>query len=226
MDSQVQPPIYGLVFDMDGLIFNSERVVMRSWDWAGDVLGYERFGEHIYNTIGFNVKRREDYFREKVSPDFPMDRFTALTREKYHKIVEEEGLEKKPGVEELLKYAAGEGYRIALATSSRREHASELMYEQGLLKYFDGAVYGDMVTAGKPSPEIYIKACRKIKVAPCNALALEDAPAGIRSAVAAGLRAIMIPDLVEPDDSIRSMVWHRFDTLFDVLSLLKEEGKC
>lgn len=222
MSSQFQPPIYGLVFDMDGLIFNSERVVQRSWEWAGEVLGYGHFGEHIYNTIGFNVKRREEYFRKNVCRDFPMDRFSDLTREKYHQIVEEEGLAKKTGVEELLRYAAGEGYHIALATSSRRAHASELMEEQGLLKYFDGAVYGDMVASGKPNPEIYIKACLEIGVAPANALALEDAPAGIRSAVSAGMRAIMIPDLVEPDEEILKMVWHRYDTLLDVLQLLKE----
>lgn len=222
LSSQFQPPIYGLVFDMDGLIFNSERVVQRSWEWVGKELGYEHFGEHIYNTIGFNVKRREEYFRKNVCPDFPMDKFSVMTRERYHQIVEEEGLAKKTGVEELLKYAADEGYRIALATSSRRAHASELMEEHGLLKYFDGAVYGDMVTSGKPSPEIYMKACLEIGVSPANALALEDAPAGIRSAVAAGMRAIMIPDLVEPDEKILKMVWHRYDTLLDVLQLLKE----
>lgn len=100
------------------------------------------------------------------------------------------------------------------------------MKEQGLLDYFDGAVYGDMVTAGKPNPEIYQKACSEIGVAPKHALALEDAPSGIRSASAAGMRSIIIPDLVEPDEEILGMVWHRFDTLFDVLRLLKEGEVC
>lgn len=222
MSSQFQPPVYGLVFDMDGLIFNSERVVQRSWEWAGAVLGYERFGEHIYNTIGFNVKRREEYFRKNVDPDFPMEDFTVLTRREYQKIISGEGLEIKPGVVELLEYAAAKEYRIALATSSRREHASTLLKEHGLWKYFHGAVFGDMVTSSKPSPEVYQKACLAIGVAPANAVALEDAPSGIRSAVSAGMRAIMIPDLVEPDEQIIKMVWHRFDTLFDVLKLLNE----
>ena len=226
MRNQFQPPIYGLVFDMDGLIFNSERVVQRSWDHAGKILGYEHFGEHIYHTIGFNVTRREAYFKENVSPDFPMDRFNELTRERYHQIIREEGLEKKPGVEELLKFAKENGYRIALATSSRRQHAEALMKEQGLLPYFDGAVYGDMVTAGKPNPEIYQRACQEIGTDPEHALALEDAPSGIRSACAAGMRSVIIPDLVEPDEEILGMVWHRFYTLFDVLRLLKEGDIC
>lgn len=226
LSNQFQPPIYGLVFDMDGLIFNSERVVQRSWNYAGEVLGYERFGEHIYHTIGFNVKRREAYFRKHVCADFPMERFSVLTREKYHQIVDEEGLEIKPGAEELLRFAKEQGYKTALATSSRRLHASVLMEEHGLLKYFDGAVYGDMVSAGKPSPEIYQKACAVIEVAPEHALALEDAPSGIRSAAAAGMRAVIIPDLVEPDEEILSMAWHRYDSLLDVLSLLKEGETC
>lgn len=221
MDIQFEPAIYGLVFDMDGLIFNSERVVQRSWDWAGEVLGYEKFGDHIYNTIGFNVKRREEYFRQNVCADFPMEKFTLLTRKRYHEIVDTEGLEKKPGVEELLEYASAQGYKIALATSSRKAHASEMMEQQGLMQYFDGAVYGDMVTAGKPSPEIYIKACREIGILPENGLALEDAPAGIKSATAAGMRGIIIPDLVQPNEEIMGMVWHRYDTLFEVLDLLK-----
>lgn len=226
LSNQFQPPIYGLVFDMDGLIFNSERVVQRSWDYAGKVLGYEHFGEHIYHTIGFNVTRREAYFRENVCPDFPMEEFNQLTRKRYHQIVEEEGLEKKPGVEALLQYAKESGYRVALATSSRRAHASELMKDQGLLQYFDGAVYGDMVSAGKPNPEIYQKACQEIGTAPENALALEDAPSGIRAADAAGMRSIIVPDLVEPNEEILRMVWHRYDTLFDVLRLLKEGEVC
>ncbi len=222
MKSCFQPPIYGLVFDMDGLIFNTERVVQRSWEWAGETLGYKHFGEHIYHTIGFNVNRREVYFRQSVHPDFPMTDFNVLTRKKFRDILDTEGIEKKPGIEELLEYASAEGYKIALATSSSREHASILMEEQGLLKYFDGAVFGDMVKMGKPDPEIYLEACRTIHTLPEHALALEDAPSGIRAAAAAGMRAIVIPDLVEPDEEILKLAWHRFDTLFDVLQMLRE----
>ena len=221
MRSQIYPPVSGLVFDMDGLLFDSERVVQRSWEWAGQKLGYEHFGSHIYHTIGFNVKRREMYFKENVSPSFPMEKFTDMTRKRYHDIIESEGLEKKPGAEEILKYASAQGYRIALATSSRREHASDMLKRQGLMEFFQGAVYGDMVSEGKPSPEIYRRACLEIQVEPRYALALEDSPAGIRSACSAGMRAIIIPDLVEPDAEILGLAWRRYDSLWDVLELLK-----
>ncbi|MGC4018420.1 MAG: HAD family phosphatase [Muricomes sp.] len=207
---------------MDGLIFNSERVVQRSWEWAGEILGFPRMGERIYHTLGFNARTREVFFKETVSPEFPMSEFNALTHKRYREIVEQEGLEKKPGVEELLAYAVEEGCKVALATSTSRIHAEKLMEEQGLLKYFDGAVFGDMVTEGKPHPEIYQKACMKIQVPPAHALALEDSPTGIRAAAAAGMRAIVVPDLVEPSEDILELAWRRCGTLFDVLKLLKE----
>lgn len=222
MNRNFQPQVLGLVFDMDGLIFDSERVVRRSWEWAGKELGFECLGEHIYNTIGFNLKTREEYFKNNVAPDFPMEEFTALTRKRYRQIINVEGLAKKPGVRELLEYASTEGCRIGLATSSRRDNAIAALKEQGLWDYFDGAVFGDMVAKGKPNPEIYLKACQEIGVLPENALALEDAPSGIRSATSAGMRAIIIPDLVEPSEDILNMAWRRYDTLFDVLRLLKE----
>ena len=91
-DSQMsEQPIKGLVFDMDGLLFDSERVVQKSWNEVGRQMGFgERFGDHIYHTIGFNVVRREQYFKEHVSPDFPMEEFTENTRRIYHRIMEED----------------------------------------------------------------------------------------------------------------------------------------
>ena len=206
------------------LLFDSERVVQKSWNEVGRQMGFgERFGDHIYHTIGFNVVRREQYFKEHVSPDFPMEEFTENTRRIYHRIMEEDGVDRKPGAEELLKYAKEHGYRLALATSSRELHAQLLLKKYGLFDYFDGAVYGNMVSAGKPDPEIYLKACASIQVLPEFAIALEDAPSGIRSAAAAGMRPVMIPDLVEPDEAVLELVWRRFDTLYDVIDLLESD---
>lgn len=151
-----------------------------------------------------------------------MEEFTENTRRIYHKIMEDEGVDRKPGAEALLQYAKKHGYKVALATSSRELHAQFLLKKYGLFDYFDGAVYGNMVSAGKPDPEIYLKACDSIGVAPEFAIALEDAPSGIRAAAAAGMRPVMIPDLVEPDESILKLVWRRFDTLYEVIDLLAE----
>lgn len=218
-----QKKITALIFDMDGLIFDSERVVQRSWNRAGEVLGIPKMGEHIYHTIGFNVVRREQYFRTAIREDFPMDRFNELTRAFFKEIVASEGLAMKPGVKELLAYAKENGYKLAVASSSRREHAVNLLTEAGVYSYFDGSVFGDMVKNAKPDPEIYRTACEVIQVVPEETVALEDAPAGVKSASGAGLRAIMIPDLVQPDEETMKDVWKKYNTLLDVLELLKEQ---
>lgn len=215
-------PLKGLVFDMDGLLLDSERLVRRSWDYVGEMLGYENFGDHIFHTVGFNLKRRTEYFRKNVSPDFPMDFFAAETRKRYHMIAEKEGVGVKPGAEELLGWAKEHGLRIGLATSSRKEHAELSLERAGLYHYFDGAVFGDTVTEGKPAPEIYLKACRAIGVKPEEAAALEDAPSGVLSAAAAGMRVIVIPDLVEPPEEINDLIWKKCSVLNEVIPILEK----
>lgn len=210
-----------VVFDMDGLIFDSEQVVKRSWNIAGEALGYGRVGEHIYHTLGFNVKRREQYFKSVYGEDFKMAEFGVLSGKAFRQIVAEEGLGVKPGVRELLQYLEDHGIKTAVATSSRRGYSMEILKDAGLWEYFDGAVFGDMVENAKPDPEIYQKACEKIGAAPEKSMALEDSPAGIRSAHAAGMMPVMVPDLVEPDAEIQKLYMKKFSTLHEVLELLR-----
>lgn len=214
--------VKGLVFDMDGLLLDSEKIVKRAWDCTGGLLGYKNFGNHIFRTVGFNLKRRTEYFRKNVDPDFPMDFFADTARKKYHEIVGEEGIEVKPGARELLEWAGGRGYRLGLATSSRKAHAQESLKRVGLFDYFDGMQFGDTVKEGKPDPEIYLKACMEIGIRPNEAAALEDAPSGICSAAAAGMYVIAVPDLVEPPEEVEQYIWKRADSLLEVISLLQK----
>lgn len=224
LTEKIPASLRGLVFDMDGLLLDSEKVVKRSWDYAGCLLGYENFGDHIYNTVGFNLKRRTEYFKMNVSEDFPMDEFSDLTRKRYHEIAKAEGIAVKPGAKELMAWAKEKGYRLGLATSSRKVHAKQSLEKAGLYHYFDGCVFGDMVKEGKPAPEIYLRACRAIGVEPAYAAALEDAPSGVLSARAAGMRVIVVPDLVEPPAEVLSLVWHRVDSLEEVIPILERQG--
>lgn len=214
-----------LIFDMDGLIFDSERVVQRSWNEAGTELGYGRVGEQIYHTLGFNVKQREVYFKRIYGEDFQMEEFNNLTRKIFYEIAESEGIAMKKGVRELMKFAKESGIQIGLATSSRREYSVRLLTEAGIWKYFDGCVFGDMVTKAKPDPEIYLKACEAVGVCPAKSMALEDAPAGIRASHAAGMIPVMVPDLVEPTEEIRKLCYRRVDSLIDVILLVEELEK-
>ena len=214
--------VQAVVFDMDGLIFDSEKVVQRSWTQASEELGLPDVGTHIYYTLGFNINRRLEYFYRTFGQDFPAEEFSALTRDKFREIEEKEGIDTKPGVEELLIYLKSQGVRIALATSSRREHAEYMLDRAGLLNYFDGSVFGDMVKNAKPDPEIYVKACEALSVSPLASIALEDSPAGIEAAYSAGMWPVMVPDLVQPSAEIRQKCGKVFDSLEGVLEWVRE----
>ena len=217
--------IEAIVFDMDGLLFDSERIVQRSWEEAGNQLGLEHMGETIYHTLGMNLAERNHYFRNTIAKDFPCEEFAKQARIWFYKIVNEEGLPMKNGARELLEYGKANGYRMAIATSSRREYALKNLKAAKIYDFFDAGVFGDMVQHAKPDPEIYLKACDSIGAAPANCIALEDAPAGIRAAYAAGMKPIMIPDLVAPTPEIEALLYETCDTLLGVIGILEKLKK-
>lgn len=210
-----------LIFDMDGLLFDSERIVQRSWEEAGNELGIPHMGDQIYHTLGMNRAGRYAYFARTIREDFPFEEFGRLASVSFYRIVEREGLPMKPGAGELLEYAKQQGYKMAVATSSSRAYAQKNLEDAGIESYFDGAVYGDMVQHAKPDPEIYLRAAECIGVTPKSCIALEDAPGGIRSAHAAGMLPVMIPDLVEPTEEILSLVYRKFHSLREVIPFLE-----
>lgn len=217
--------IEAIVFDMDGLLFDSERIVQRSWEEAGNQLGLEHMGETIYHTLGMNLAGRNHYFRNTIAKDFPCEEFAKQARIWFYKIVNEEGLPMKNGARELLEYGKANGYRMAIATSSRREYALKNLKAAKIYDFFDAGVFGDMVQHAKPNPEIYLKACDSIGAAPANCIALEDAPAGIRAAYAAGMKPIMIPDLVAPTPEIEALLYETCDTLLGVIGIMEKLKK-
>ena len=203
------------VFDMDGLIFDSERIVQRSWNVSGQKLGLGNVGEHIYFTLGLNRASRKKYYEENIREDFPFDEFSALTRKTFFEIVETEGLPMKTGVKEILAFGKENGIKLALATSSSRDYAMKCLRNAGIDTYFDGIVCGDMVSHSKPDPEIYLRACELVGVNPEDAVAFEDAPAGVCSAYHAGMKVVMVPDLVQPKEDMLHMIWEKWETLAD-----------
>ena len=205
------------VFDMDGLIFDSERIVQRSWNISGQKLGLGNVGEHIYYTLGLNRASRKKYYEENIREDFPFDEFSVLTRKTFFEIVDTEGLPIKEGVKDILKFGKDNGIKIALATSSSRDYAMKCLRDAGIDTYFDGIVCGDMVSHSKPDPEIYLRACELVNVDSKDAVAFEDAPAGVESAYRAGMKVVMVPDLVQPTEKVESMLWKKWETLADYM---------
>lgn len=217
--------IRALLFDLDGLLFNSERVVQRSWNQAGQEMGYGKIGEHIYHTMGMNYEKRKEYFSKVFGQDFPHDKFRARTRVIFAEIAQKEGIEIKEGAKELISYAKQMGYKIAVVTSSSQDYAEGILKSQDIYKYFDGVVCGNMVTRSKPDPEPYQKAAALLGIRPEYCIAFEDAPAGVQSAAAAGIDTVMIPDMIQPDEETRWMAWKVLERLDDAIELLRLEAR-
>lgn len=216
-----ETPIEGVVFDMDGLLLDTEKIVQRTWTDVGTAFGYPDMGEQIYHTLGFNRARRKEYFRSVYGEDWPDEAIVNATVKRFTEIVETEGVPVKKGAHELMEVLRNKGIKIGLATSSSEEHAKAELQQAGLWEFFDGCIFGGMVTHSKPHPEVYQRACAAIGVEPSHALALEDAPSGIQSAYNAGLRVIMIPDMVQPTEEVRQMTWDVKESLLDIISLFE-----
>lgn len=209
-----------VVFDMDGVIFDSERCVFECWIEIADKYGIKDIEKNFLACTGTTMSRTREIMMEAYGADFSYDDFAHEASVIFHEKYDNGNLPIKAGVFELLDYLKEQGKKIALATSTRRQTVLYQLEQAGILKYFDEIITGDMVTKSKPDPEIYLMACEKIAVKPQNAFAIEDSYNGIRSAQAGGLRAIMVPDLLSANEEMKELSEVVLDSLNDVITYL------
>lgn len=167
--------------------------------------------------IGLNVTDTRAVFEEYYSGQYDFDEFLEKATRLFRKKVEEEGIPVKYGVKQFLDFLKTQPLRIGLASSTRKERVLEMLKIAGLSEYFEVVIGGDMVTHSKPDPEIYRIACEALEVEPENAYAIEDSYNGIRSAKAAGMKPIMVPDLLPPNDEMKKLSFCICDDLLKVL---------
>lgn len=225
MAQWIIPPIFpvkGVVFDMDGLMLDTERVIKYSWDVTGAQLGYEKFGDNIYNTLGMSRKQRDCYFLGKYGENFPLQKFLDGYHQVYQNYEKTHGIPKKQGLVEFLDFLDKRGIPMAVATSTHQEHSVPELKRQGIFHYFQKVITGDMVEKGKPDPEIYSKACKALEVIPEEAIALEDSYNGIRSAYRAGMKAIMVPDLLQDEEPVKECLYGKMESLSAVMQWMDE----
>lgn len=225
MNQKKLEQLQAVVFDMDGLMFDSERVVQLSWDRAGETLGYGPLGHNIVNTLGTNLTNRKLYFKKQYGKDFPFDEFLKIYREAYYEYLEGHGVPAKEGLHEILEVLKEKNLKIGVATSSTANHAWANLEREHIKDYFHVVITGDMVHRGKPEPDIYLKACAKLEVSPDTAIALEDAVNGIQSAYRAGMMPVMIPDLVKDTSEVDTLLFGKYQSLLNVAEELKQIEK-
>ncbi len=213
-----------VVFDMDGVIFDSEKLILDIWIELGKEHGIPNIEETIHKCLGVSAAGTKEIFRKEYGEDFPYEEYTAEKSRRFHTIADGGELPMKPGVVELLSFLQGNGYVIGLASSTREACVRQELADAGIICYFQELVCGDMLKKSKPEPDIYLMACEKLGVKPEEAIAIEDSFNGIRSAFSAGMTPIMVPDIILPDDEMKEKSHEIFGSLLDVKAWLESKN--
>lgn len=206
-----------VVFDMDGVIFDSERLVLECWEKIGEKYHLEGMRDAFLPCIGTNDIRTREIVLEHYGADFPYDEFRRESSRLYHSIVDQGGLPVKTGVRELLSYLKEHAIPIALASSTRLEVVTQELKQAGLYEYFGVVMGGDQLKRSKPEPDIYLMTCEKLGVQSSHTYAIEDSYNGIRSAYSADMKPIMVPDMLPPTEEMREKSVVVLDDLLQVL---------
>jgi HAD superfamily hydrolase (TIGR01509 family) len=214
----------GVIFDMDGLMLDTERVAKIAWQEAARRAGHEMSDSVFEAMIGRTKRDSVDLLRAAFGPGFDFEQAYRTCHALYQDHITREGLPLKPGVEELLADLSARQIPLGVATSTRNPVAAQRLEQAGLLKHFSVLVTGDQVARGKPAPDIYLEAVRQLKIDAATSFALEDSPAGVRSANGAGLRVIMVPDLVAPTPEIAALTHAIAKSLREARGLLHGFG--
>jgi len=213
--------IKAVVFDMDGVIFDTEKIYQNCWLMKMSDYNITGVEDILPIMMGASASDMEKLFKSVYGDDFPFWEYRADVKRKIAEIISCDGLKMKKGVLEIFEFLKENNYPVALATSTSRESVESHLKNTGIKKYFDFIVTGDEVENSKPDPEIYLKACKGIGVLPQNAIAVEDSFNGIRSAYNAKMLPVMIPDTVMPDEEISKLLFRKFDSLLDLIDFFK-----
>lgn len=209
--------IKAVIFDMDGLMINSERVTYDGYVIECGKLGLTMEEDFYKSFLGCPLPSVFQMFYDHFGPSFPMETVLKNVHQYMNDLFERDGVPVKEGLRELLKYLKERGCKTVVATSSTRDRVDKILKQTGLADYYDDSICGDEVERGKPNPDIFLKACQKVQVSPSEALVLEDSEMGIQAASSAGIPVICVPDMKYPAPQYASLASHIVESLTDVL---------
>lgn len=199
--------VSGIIFDMDGILIDSERQSNEGWLWAAGQLGVDMPMWLIDSFKGAPAELCCKFFDDYYKGVIDYWEAKELRTQHVYKIRETEGIPVKNGVKDIFEYIRNNGLKCAVATSTRRESAEKTLHEIGVWDYLDAVVYGDEVEHGKPEPDIFLRAAKAIGVNPSEAVVVEDSINGIKAGYAADMRVVHIPDTIAIDDDIRKLTY-------------------
>ena len=211
--------IKAIIFDKDGTLHDTEKVYLEAWTLAAKELNVPDIASTVRDCTGTTIPWIAEYWAKKY-PDIPFEDYLPRRQHHYFRILED-GVPVKEGARELLTYLKARGYRIGMATSTPWDTVKDHLERTDMMGYFDTIVTGDMIEHGKPAPDIYLLAAERLGVDPADCIGVEDSPNGVRSIHAAGMKAVMIPEMVGPTPEVEALVWKQLAEISEMIPLLE-----
>ena len=213
--------IRAIIFDKDGTLHDTEKVYFQAWKLAANELNVPDIENTVRDCTGTTIPWIANYWAGKY-PNIPFEDY--LPRRQYHYFhILETGVPVKAGAHEVLRSLKSRGYKIAMASSTPFDTVMDHLSRTDMIDYFDVVVTGDMVKNGKPAPDIFLLAAEKLGISPEHCVGVEDSISGVRAIHAAGMRAVMVPDMIEPTKEIEEMLWKKCGSLSEIVPLLEVE---
>lgn len=208
---------------MDGLLLDTEKLLVRFWVQAANEAGFPMTREHALSIRSLHRSFAIPYLRELFGGEFDYLKIRSRRMELMNEYLSVSPLELKDGAVELLEFLRENKLRAAIATATDFERTREYLTRVGIFERFDEIVCATMVKRGKPEPDIYIYAAEQLGLPPAECCALEDSPNGVKSASRAGCRTIMVPDLTEPDEELSGVDFAAAKSLREVIDIIRSD---
>ena len=219
-----QRPIRGVLFDMDGLVLDSEVLYTRFWREAAAALGYSMTVQQSLGMRSLGKNLGQPYLESLFGPDVDYTTMRNKRIELMNRYVDAHGIPPKPGITQLLDYMDACGISAAITSSSPMDSIERHLSALNLLHRFQKLCSGHRVPNTKPAPDIYLLGAKELGLKPEECLALEDSPTGILSAYRAGCLPVMIPDLDQPGEETQNLLFAKADSLYDIIEIIKAQN--
>ena len=213
--------IKAIIFDMDGLMIDSERVTFECYQERLKDMNLTMDEEFYKTLLGKPIKGIYQRFYDVYGNDFPIENVIQDVHQLMAERFETEGVPVKKGLVELLHYLKDNNYKTIVATSSNRDRVDKILAQAKITEFFDDSICGDEVTKGKPNPEVFLKSCQKLGVNVDEATVLEDSEAGIQASYDANIKVICIPDMKYPEKQYEEKTFKILKDLTEVTAYLK-----
>ena len=210
-----------VIFDMDGLMFDTENLTIPLWEVAGKPFGYKITYDIVLRMVGISAEKARLVMYEEFGTDFPYDTIRTEFRKLVQEEVDKNGVPLKPGLMYLLDHLSAAKIPFGVATSSRTATATNMLSKAGIIGRFAAITCGEEVTNGKPAPDIFLLAAKKLGYPPSTCVGFEDSPPGLLGLHTAGIRSIFIKDLIEPSPEVLATIWHRCNDLTEAVEYMR-----